>query len=423
MPKATTSGGQKRELGSAIPVAPLTARPVSYHPRWSKLQTVAARLEQLAFRLGPGTQLPRVSDLCVQFGSSITTINAALGDLEGRGILLRRPGVGNFVAKDLHRANVLLICNSNLLSRPELSPFWEMLIQGTHARANTDTLRFDLQFTESDFGRQTESAPVFSETLARRIESGRVDGAVAIGVGAETMALLEQPGFPIVSFAGPATYAVMQDTPDLIRLGVETLAEAGARRIALWSPLELYSPPDAVSYFQNAFREAFKAALAMVGLPFEEALMQQNNPRAMLPGSLTDTSYQKQGYETALSVFAPEGGPHGGAVAPPDAIVSTDDMLTIGALSAFRRCGVEVSRGKVRGVGKRSVLMATHANANSPVLIGYEEDLFLLEMDPADVVDALFTILEALMAGEDTVAKRTYIGGRLRRPGGTPEAP
>jgi DNA-binding LacI/PurR family transcriptional regulator len=415
MPKVTTVAAEKKDVLGAPP------RPAAYNPRWSKLQTVAAQLEEMAFSLGPGAQLPRVADLCRQLGSSITTVNAALGDLEGRGILQRRPGVGNFVASNLHRANILLLCNAGLLSRPELSPFWAMLIQNARARAGTNALGFDLQFAEPTFGKQPEDAPVLSESVTRLIEQGRVSGAVAIGLEAGTMSLLQRHGFPVVSFAGPADYAVMQDMEDQIRLGVQTLAKAGAERIALWSPHQTFAPPDAVRHFQDAFVRTFQEAVTAAGLPFEKDLVRQNRERAPLPDSFTDTSYQRQGYETALSVFASESGRQPG-ITPPDAILSTDDMLTVGALSAFRRCGVEVSRTKsARGSGdKRSVLMATHANVGSPVLIGYEEDLFLLENDPADVVAALFSVLEALMAGDDSVSHRVLVRGRLRLPDKSP---
>lgn len=409
MPKTATLPNQKNPRASAS----LTPQqPIAYNSRWSKLQKVSARLEELAYRLGPGTQLPRVTDLCSQFEASITTVNAALGDLADRCILDRRPGVGNFVATDLHRTNILLLCNSDLLSRPELSPFWSILMKSAQQRASTNNRGFDLQFAEPPFGSQRENIPMLSETVTRLIENGRVDGAVAIGLSRETIALVQHRGFPVVSFAGPSDYAVMLHAEHLIQQGVQSLAEAGARRIALWSPMQTFVPAEETQHFQRVYLKTFQEAVVAAGLPFEDNLVQQNRHRAPLPTSVTETSYQQQGYETALSVFGGDA-----AVTPPDAVLSTDDMMTVGALSAFRVCGVEVSRRRSAAASGENtkLLMATHANIGSPVLIGYEDDLFLLENDPSDVVEGLFTVLEALMAGEADVSHRTLVSARLRR--------
>jgi DNA-binding LacI/PurR family transcriptional regulator len=407
MLKAATLSGQSQKGPRGVTTAPRLA---SASARWSKLQTVAAQLEELAFQLGPGTQLPRVSDLCSQFGASITTVNAALGDLEARGILQRRPGVGNFVAPDLHRANILLLCDASLLSRPELSPFWAMLIQGAQGRANTDSLGFDLQFAEPTFGRQTDGPPELSEQVSRLIENGRVDGVIAIGLERPIMGILERCGFPVVSFAGPASYTVIQSIPDLVGHGIHALAKAGAKRIALWSPMQTFTTREDVQHYQRLFRECFQTSLAEVGLPYLPELVQQNGHRATEPGSFTDVSYQRQGYETALAVF--ENRAASGGIELPDAIFSTDDMLTVGAIPALRRCGIEIRREIMEG----AILMASHANVGSPVLLGYEDDLYLVENDPADVVEALFTKLEVLMSGKEPITQQTVVPGRLRLP-------
>ncbi|MES2463689.1 MAG: GntR family transcriptional regulator [Armatimonadota bacterium] len=416
MPKSGTV--ETNRSSAKRPVAPATAGslplPSAYSPRWSKLQIVSSQMEELAVRLGPGAQLPRVTDLCKQIGASITTVNAALGDLENRGILLRRPGVGNFVASNLHRANVLLLCNSGLLSRPELSPFWAMLIQSAKARATSEALGFDLQFAEPAFGSPTLNAPEISDSVAHLIGAGRVNGAVAIGLDAPPVHYLERQGIPVVSFAGPSNYAVIHNMPDLILKGVRALAEAGAKRIALWSPLQNFVAVEKTVHFQEVFYQAFQSALADVGLPFEAELVQQNSHRATTPGSFTETPYQRQGYETALAVFGDN--PDGFTVAatPPDAVLCTDDMMTAGALPALRRCGITVY-GKKNAVPK-SILFATHANVGSPVLTGYEDDLIIVEMDPADVAEALFQLLERLMAGDTTVSSRTLVSARLKLP-------
>lgn len=414
MPESATldtrqeQGAAPKEPAGGIPAARIA---LPANTRWTKLQTVSSQLEEIALQLGPKTKLPRVSDLCVQLNASITTVNAALGDLETRGILQRRPGVGIFVAPDLHRANILLLCNSGLLSRSDLSPFWAMLIQSAQARAHNDALGFDLQFAEPTFGVRRSSMPAVSESVTRLIETNRVNGALAVGLAEGTIAYLQQRGIPVVAFAGPANHTVQQDFMGLIHSGVRALADAGARRIALWSPLQTYCPRSDSNHYIAARYEAFRSALADAALPFDESLVRQNEYRAPEPDSSTEVPFARQGYETAMDVFANPGGTE-----LPDAILSTDDMMTAGALSALRRCDVQV--GEATGNGTRSVLIATHANAGSPVLIGYEDALILLEMDTAAVVEALFADLETLMAGKELPGDRTLVQCSVKLPRG-----
>jgi len=375
--------------------------------RANKSQIASAQLEELAARLGAGTKLPRMTDLCAQLNISITTLVAALNDLEARGILQRRHGVGIFVAPELHRANIVLLCDARFFSEPGLSPFWTLLIQHVRERAKTEALGFELHFAEPTYTSRLPDAPVVSETVARLIDSGRIHGALAIGVAAKTTAYLEQRGIPLVAFAGKAEHAVLIDVESLVRQGVHLLAEAGARRLALWSPMQTLTWQEESAYARQQLLSAFQQGLAEVGLPFIPELVQQNTHRASEPGAFTEMPYQEQGYETALSVF-------GASALLPDGIVSTDDMLTAGALSALRRCGVRVRPPKAPAGSEHSVLIATHANVGSSVLIGDADDLCLLQVNPADVVQALFTTLEELMRGDASVSPRTYIPVTVR---------
>jgi len=145
-------------------------------------------------------------------------------------------------------------------------------------------------------------------------------------------------------------------------------------------------------------------------------LVQQNTHRAPEPGAFTETPYQEQGYETALSVF-------GDSALLPNGIVSTDDMFTAGALSALRRCGVRVRPPEAPVGSEPSVLIATHANVGSTVLIGDADDLGLLQVNPADVVQALFTALEELMRGDASVSLRTYVPVTVKMPSPSSASP
>ena len=75
----------------------------------------------------------------------------------------------------------------------------------------------------------------------------------------------------------------------------------------------------------------------------------------------------------------------------PDGLVILDDMMARGALVALSK------RGQRPG---SDVKIATHVNAGSTALHGYEDDLSLIEVNPAHIVSAMFSMLETLMAGE-----------------------
>ena len=63
-------------------------------------------------------------------------------------------------------------------------------------------------------------------------------------------------------------------------------------------------------------------------------------------------------------------------------------MLTLGLLGAMHEAGVPLN-GPIR--------LATHANADSPTLLGWEESLIRLEVSPAKLVALLFDLLEESM--------------------------
>jgi hypothetical protein len=49
---------------------------------------------------------------------------------------------------------------------------------------------------------------------------------------------------------------------------------------------------------------------------------------------------------------------------------------------------------------ERDVVIASHANTDSPVLHAYESDLMLLEYNSGEIVQAMFDQLETLLRGE-----------------------
>jgi GntR family transcriptional regulator len=72
--------------------------PANRTPLYEQLAGALARLIQQGV-LPPGTVLPREPDLAVRLGLSRQTVNQALTGLARRGLLIRRRGIGTFVAE------------------------------------------------------------------------------------------------------------------------------------------------------------------------------------------------------------------------------------------------------------------------------------------------------------------------------------
>lgn len=80
-------------------------------------------------------------------------------------------------------------------------------------------------------------------------------------------------------------------------------------------------------------------------------------------------------------------------------------MMARGALVALSKLGLRP------GI---EIQIATHTNKGSTALHGYEDDLYFIEIDPAQIVSALFSMLETLMNGQSPPEKFISIRPRLR---------
>nr|WP_297429037.1 GntR family transcriptional regulator [uncultured Actinotalea sp.] len=81
----------------------------------SRAHRVARELERrvLDGTYPPGSQLPTEPDLCVEFGVSRTTVRAAVGTLQDRGLVSREQGRGTFVRSADH-VDLTMFLDANL---------------------------------------------------------------------------------------------------------------------------------------------------------------------------------------------------------------------------------------------------------------------------------------------------------------------
>lgn len=375
------------------------ARVLAHQP---KTRVCCEQIEALARQLGPATKLPTALALRDTLQVSLTTLDRALTEVEQRGLIYRVRGIGIFtVPHPIQIKSVCLVCEPSFFHGAAHSPFWDILVERARRRAADHNEEFSCHFALPVNGAgQTEYVPLHS-SLAEEVRQKRVQGVLGVGLNVWTAEWFESRGVPFVAYAGPGQRRVKTDHEQLVRLGVRTLKEQGCLRIGFWQPVAPFratSSPALTTSEAKAFEEEINAC----GLPFDAALVRTNRHLVAQSEMRTEETHQEQGYRTALEVFRASR-QHKRSL--PDGILITDDMMTYGALTALRKMGL---------VPGRDVRIATHSNRGSKVLFGYEDELTRLEIDPGAIVQAMFSQLEGLMAGEVPEADVVPIKAQIR---------
>ncbi len=362
-----------------------------------KVAQTSAQLETMARSLGDHVRLPGVRELRAQLGVSLTTLQEALGDLEGREVIYRRQGSGIFVSPRRDVRNILMLCDYSHIRSASHSPFWDIVADKAMARAASHREQVRSHFT-STLGNEGELLP---PALMGEVLSGRVHGIVAASIHDDTARGLRQLKVPFVSFGARGQGTVFLAEHTMLHLGVRALKERGCKRIGIWRPVAPHQPDSSESASVGSqLLQTFADAMREEGLEFEPHCVEYNLNLVRGPGHITRLSKQEQGYETAQRVFCPSG-------EKPDGIVVTDDLMTHGALSALQNMGIQAGR---------DVQIASHANKGSVVLLGQSERLVLLEFDPSEVVEALFGQLETLMDGHSLERPEIFVQPTVRTP-------
>jgi DNA-binding LacI/PurR family transcriptional regulator len=92
----------------------------------------------------------------------------------------------------------------------------------------------------------------------------------------------------------------------------------------------------------------------------------------------------------------------------PGALVSFDDTMTRGAITALHQAGLQPGR---------DIRIVSLGNTGSPVLDPYTGDITIIEIDPADFVAAMLERLDSLVNGGPPPEHPAAVVPRLRKPG------
>lgn len=355
----------------------------------TKTQALSTYLTEMANQLGPDARMPTMQQLCDSLGVSVVTLNRALSELEAQNIIYRKHGVGIFVSPRLNQRTVGLVYDRDIF-QPGSSPFCGLLVEGARSRAATGSESFSFYLAMTS----KEGLPVHDD-LVEDLRARRLSGLLFIGEqNPQAAEWLQRQGVPLVALAHTAVapYRVHIDWPEAVKLAVAALADQGCKQIGLWIPLGsgLGRTGDATSFPEL---DAYQQTLKKRGLTYNAKLVWENNHLNDRYDAGGEGTNQEQGFRAAFEVFDPNSNPAN----RPDGLVILDDMMARGALVALRQ--LEIQPGK-------AVRIAAHANQGSGVLAGYESDLIRIEIDPAEIIQAMFDMLETLMDG-GTPTKRT----------------
>ena len=370
--------------------------PASATSRRKKSGKVYDEIRAMALRLGPDARMPTMTQLRETLGASIATLDSVLSDLEDRNIIRRKHGVGIYVASHVKKPIALLI-NLSQFSHSNASPFWSLLLEHARERAAqwSDIVHFYATFDDED-----SKAPL-SGSLLENIERGRVQGILGVGVPTGVSDQLIARDLPHVVYAAYGGVMVAQNSAAAVQEGIAALAAQGCRNIQLWRQAPSAHEAALMQKDNALLQSLLRRALDASGLPHIPAAIHQDSEQiARLETGLPIESRQEQGFRLAQAAF-------GGAETPPDGILLMDDMMTFGVLAALRKRRVEVGR---------DVKIATHANAGSSILMGYEGQITRLEFDAAELVETMFALLEAWMRGEKPTENLHYLQPRVLLP-------
>ncbi len=356
----------------------------------TKVQEIYKHLRLMALAMEPGAQLPTVRTLCTRLGTTIITLREALALLEGEHIIYTKHRQGIFVSPRVHQKAIHILFSSYSFAEPA-SPFWSMLWMRLEREAQVrstfkqETCTFHLAKPTSD--------PLYSipETIETILQTERVDGVLCVGFQSIGKGALNVNNIPCVTFAGAGMHTVGFDPFEVARLATEALIRQQCQRIGWWAmhfPSYTLEQMEDVQIFRQLLQEHKKTLYPdLIRTPH------------LLP-SQTMLSLQEQGYLLAREVF------EGPARARPDGLVIGNDLMTDGALVAFDELGIHIGR---------DLQVVTHANVGSPMLFGRTRQMTVIDHDPALIAQAMFSTLDALMAGQQLEKPHVRIAPKLRQ--------
>jgi DNA-binding LacI/PurR family transcriptional regulator len=348
---------------------------------------VRSRLRELALQKGPSAKLPTQSELCAQIGTTTSTLDEALRDLEAANIIYRRQGSGIFVSPKIGYKSVAVMFSHGASDLSLISPFWgmfqDLLFRGALERSPAKEHEYSFHLLPFGISRESSAGRRAFEEL---VLSGNLDGILSVMPDEPLQALMANSGVPVVGYAmGPAVgWGVGFDSIQMFRVAAEQLAGQGCRRIML-----MPAP--------NVVEATYVKIVELCDL--------MDTPVTLYPQTFCTAVHEKRynsqqiGYQAVMQLFGSQDGPR------PDGLIVLDDMVTDGAIKALGKLDIRPGR---------DVMIATHGNTGSPILWGWDDQLIIIESDAAKMVATMFEILDAVLGGNPPARETRLLPWSIR---------
>jgi DNA-binding LacI/PurR family transcriptional regulator len=229
--------------------------------------------------------------------------------------------------------------------------------------------------------RNESGAEYVSPQLVKMFERSQIDGVISVALDDATCDWMRPFNIPVVSYAGSGMWVVFIDEGEMIRLGVDALAKQGCRDIRLWISGNENPPHQSTAAYVNieSERAAFEMALRDNGLACDFGAIRNNRTYAAYP-----LSREQQGAEAVRDLIETSNG------RLPDALMITDDMMTIGVVPALYEAGIRP------GI---DIKIASQTNKGIPLLSTLAQFITRVEVDPEMLVRTMFEILDGGLSG------------------------
>ncbi len=337
-------------------------------PAGTKRRETLAAIRELAVLAGPGGKLPTVRELSARFAVAKATVDDALDTLESNGMIHRKHGSGIYVLPAVRQKTVGVIFGGDIFS-PGFSPFWSLLLQAIREQTAGRDIRprayLDIAVGRDGLGDHHQ--------LEEDLRAGSLDALLLLAppYGWNELEFTRSLAIPLVTLdSRDKGWVACFDERALLRQAARAVVASGpARRIAL-----LGFNPDWERFVSELRRVGYD------GEPVPDWSYVRWAP--LIPEAGTQESCARKLVAKTLS--------EEGRAVFPDVIVSAEDTMTRGAVTALQAAGIEIGR---------DVRIVTVENRGSPVLEPYAERLTRIVFDPAELIRAALGMLETLMAG------------------------
>lgn len=342
---------------------------------------------RMARRLGPGMKLPTIQTLAQELGVTIATVDKSLAKLESRGLINRKHGSGIYVSDRPQQKTIGVVFGVNVF-HPGISPIYSIFLNQCERRVAQSQLqeRYSL-FLGSPALSGSSLSPIHHD-LEEAIKDRKLDGLLLFAKSSGRQEdYIRESGVPMVALTGHSEWpgVVKLDSERLVRDAVEALRERGCRTIGFFGALPEHGP-----FFERAMKDA--------GLSLDKKWM-------ILPDESSESfsvhqglfEHEQFGQECATQLIVRGNG------TLPDGLICTDDMITRGACPVFESQGLEIGL---------DFKLATHSNKGSFVLAEWASEMIQFAFDPQEIVDAMFSLLESHMQGQEVHEHRLITAHR-----------